>query len=452
MIIIAEKIVSGGDSLAKINGKAVFVPQLLPGEKAEIEIVESHKDYDRGKIIKILEKSPVRREPPCPYYGICGGCNLQIADDEAQKQIRLQILQDCFRRAMRLNEDSPEAEVVYNAKIISGESWGYRNRFQFHSGGLKRRAQESIVALDDCPIAVPEVRELLKGKKLPERYGRLHVFNGNIAEESDFSTHRCVSERDFHRHEENDDIQETSAIICGKTIHFDVRGFFQSNIGTFKKAIEAIKPIVASYTIGVKRSQNRSSADSANCTQHETSTSGAQNLSVANGELLDMYSGVGTFSALLGDLFTKTTLVEHNRKALRFADKNLTGIPHDVFAMTGEKWVHTQAAHKNYDAVIIDPPRSGIEKPVMNWLCGNAASPNSANTSSSASGKTSAHAKQRGNSPNVIFSVSCDPVTHARDAALLTAAGFKIKTLMMLDFYPQTSHIESFAVFESIRS
>ena len=394
MIIIAEKIVSGGDSLAKINGKAVFVPQLLPGEKAEIEIVESHKDYDRGKVIKILEKSSVRRDPPCPYYGICGGCNLQIADDEAQKQIRLQILQDCFRRAMRLNDDSPEAEVVYNANIICGDSWGYRNRFQFHSGGLKRRAQESIVALDDCPIAVAEVRELLKGKKLPERYGRLHVFNGNVAEESEFTT------RNSHVREENDDIQETSVDICGKTIHFDVRGFFQSNIGAFEKAIEVIRPIVESYKF------------------------------TANIELLDMYSGVGTFSALLGDLFTKTTLVEHNRKALRFADKNLGNIPHDVFAMTGEKWIRTQSAQKKYNVVIIDPPRSGIEKPVMAWLC----------------------AKQRGNTPDVIFSVSCDPVTHARDASLLTAAGYKLKTLMMLDFYPQTSHIESFAVFEAGRS
>ena len=406
MIIIAEKIISGGDSLAKNNGKAVFVPQLLPGEKAEIEIIESHKDYDRGKVIKILEKSPARREPPCPYYGICGGCNLQIADDEAQKQIRLQILQDCFRRAMRLNEDSPEAEVVYNAKTISGESWGYRNRFQFHSGGLKRRAQESIVALDDCPIAAPEVRELLKGKKLPERYGRLHVFNGNVAEESEFSSQNAAAARNgalvrnFHGRDENEDIQETSVDICGKTIYFDVRGFFQSNIGAFEKAIEAIRLIVESYK------------------------------SCANGELLDMYSGVGTFSALLGDLFTKTTLVEHNRKALRFADKNLGGIPHDVYAMSGEKWVRTPSARKKYDAVVIDPPRSGIEKSVMAWLCGMPPE----------------------NKPDVIFSVSCDPVTHARDAALLTAAGYKIKTLMMLDFYPQTSHIESFAVFESGRS
>ncbi len=414
MIIIAEKIVSGGDSLAKINGKAVFVPQLLPGEKAEIEIVESHKDYDRGKVIKILEKSPVRREPPCPYYGICGGCNLQIADDEAQKQIRIQILQDCFRRSLRLgaeNEDcSAAAEAVYNAGVIGGKSWGYRNRFQFHSGGLKRRAQESIVALDDCPIAAPEVRELLKGKKLPERYGRLHVFNGNVAEESEFSPQNAAAARNgalvrnLHGRVESEDVQETSVTICGKTLHFDVRGFFQSNIGAFEKAIEAIRPIVESYKFS------------------------------ADGELLDMYSGVGTFSALLGDLFTKTTLVEHNRKALRFADKNLGNIPHDVFAMTGEKWIRTQAAQKKYNAVIIDPPRSGIEKPVMNWLCGTS------------------HETAPANKPDVIFSVSCDPVTHARDAALLTAAGYKMKTLMMLDFYPQTSHIESFAVFESGRS
>ena len=427
MIIIAEKIVSGGDSLAKINGKAVFVPQLLPGEKAEIEIVESHKDYDRGKVIKILEKSPARREPPCPYYGICGGCNLQIADDEAQKQIRLQILQDCFRRALRLgaeNEDcSAAAKAVYKAEIISGESWGYRNRFQFHSGGLKRRAQESIVALDDCPIAAPEVRALLKEKKLPERYGRLHVFNGNVAEESDFSPQNAAAARNVA--EESEDVQETSVTICGKTIYFDVRGFFQSNISTFEKAIEAIRPIVESYTDGANCASHKFCADSVNCEQHA---------SCANGGLLDMYSGVGTFSALFGDLFTKTTLVEHNRKALRFAHKNLGGIPHDVFAMTGEKWIRTKTAQKKYSAVIIDPPRSGIEKPVMNWLCGTMP------------GNTPE------NKPDVIFSVSCDPVTHARDAALLTAAGYKMKTLMMLDFYPQTSHIESFAVFEAGRS
>ena len=405
MILKAEKIVSGGDSLAKIDGKAVFVPQLLPGEKAEIEITESHKDYDRGKVIKILERSPFRREPPCPYYGICGGCNMQIADDEYQKELRLDILKDCFRRALRLgadDESSEVAKVVYNADVVAGENWGYRNRFQFHSGGLKRRAQESIVALDDCLVAVPEVRELLKGKKLPEKYGRLHVFNENVAEDSDFSSRNGGSSQapNFHGRDENEDIQETSVDICGKTLHFDVRGFFQSNICAFEKAIEAIRPIVEAYKFN------------------------------ADSELLDMYSGVGTFSALFGDLFSKTTLVEHNKKALRFADKNLTDIPHDVYAMSGEKWIRTPSARKKYKAVIIDPPRSGIEKPVMGWLCG----------------------MPREKRPDVIFSVSCDPVTHARDAASLSAAGYKMKTLMMLDFYPQTSHIESFAVFESGRS
>ena len=84
---------------------------------------------------------------------------------------------------------------------------------------------------------------------------------------------------------------------------------------------------------------------------------------------------------------------------------------------------------KKYDAVIIDPPRSGIEKPVMAWLCG----------------------MMPENKADVIFSVSCDPVTHARDAASLVSSGYKMTTLMMLDFYPQTSHIESFAVFVNER-
>lgn len=395
--------------MAKIDGKAVFVPQLLPGEKAEIDITESHKDYDRGKVIRILKSSPHRRVPPCPYYGICGGCNMQIADDEYQKEVRLDILKDCFRRALRLtneeNDNSSLAQIVYGAQVISGENWGYRNRFQFHSGGLKRRAQESIVALDDCPVAVPEIRHLLKNKMLPEKYGRLHVFNGNVSQEDGLEA--SIPNR-FDKagrtSPNNEDIQEVSVDICGKKIFFDIRGFFQSNIGTFEKAVESIRPYIEKHAYAPSNGQ-------------------------AQTELLDMYSGVGTFSALFGDLFTKTTLVEHNKKALRLADKNLVGIQHDVYAMSGEKWVRTPAARKKYGAVIIDPPRSGIEKPVMSWLCG----------------------MPHGNKPDVVFSVSCDPVTHARDAASLTAAGYEMTTLMMLDFYPQTSHIESFAVFVNKR-
>lgn len=392
MTIIADKIVSGGDSLAKIDGKAVFVPQLLPGEKADIDITESHKDYDRGQVKKLIQLSPHRREPPCPYYGTCGGCNLQIADDDYQKELRLGILKDCFRRALRLGvEDvsSEAAKVLFHAELVAGESWGYRNRFQFHSGGLKKRAQDSIVALDDCLVAAPKVRALLIGKKLPANYGRIHVFDGIVADENAFDQEPVGM----------DASQETSVTLCGKKIYFDIRGFFQSNIEAFEKAIKAIKPIVESYS-GLA--------------------------SDANGGLLDMYAGVGTFSALLGGAFKKSTLVEHNKKALRFADKNLGSLPHDIYAMTGEKWVRSQAAKKKYDAVIIDPPRSGIEKAVMNWLC----------------------RPQLELRPRVIFSVSCDPVTHARDAAALIDSGYEMKSLKLLDFYPQTSHIESFALFE----
>lgn len=380
MTIIAEKIISGGDSLAKINGKAVFIPQLLPGEKADIEITESKKDYDRGRVVKILEASPFRREPPCPYYGTCGGCNLQIAQDEYQKEIRKGILKDSFIRAIRPAAGSDTLNAIENLQIICGKDWEYRNRFQFHSGGLMKKAQDSIIAVKDCPVAVPEIRTLLKEGRLPIKNGRLHVFNGHIA-------HEPAGNEGFSRSRDND-VQEISATICGKEIFFDIRGFFQSNTDALEKAALEIRPLISRYK---------------------------------GRELLDMYSGVGTFSTLFGEYFSRCTLVEHNRKALRTADRNLSGKAHDTFAMSGENWIKTKAAKKDYGVVLIDPPRSGIEKPVMKWLCDK--------------------------KPEAIFSISCDPVTHARDAALLLSAGYRLETLKLLDFYPQTSHIESFALF-----
>ena len=134
-----------------------------------------------------------------------------------------------------------------------------------------------------------------------------------------------------------------------------------------------------------------------------------------------MYAGCGTFSVFLADIFKEVTLVEHNRDALVFAEENLKGIKHQSFGLSGEKWVQT-AENKYFDAVVIDPPRSGMEKEVCKWLC-------------------------KSKIPQ-IRSVSCDPATHARDLSFLLKAGYELKKLYLLDFYPNTSHIESLAILE----
>ena len=179
--------------------------------------------------------------------------------------------------------------------------------------------------------------------------------------------------------------------LLGKKIDFDVQGFFQSNLEVLEKSIEKL-----------------------------TENLGGKNV-------LDMYSGCGTFSVFLADSFEKTTLVEHNRDAIVFAETNLVGKNHESYGESGEKWV-LQNAEKilsdngRFDAVVIDPPRSGMEKEVCKWLCKNRA--------------------------EKIRSVSCNPSTHARDATFLVKAGYRINKLYLLDFYPQTSHIESLAFFD----
>ena len=163
-----------------------------------------------------------------------------------------------------------------------------------------------------------------------------------------------------------------------------MRGFFQSNLQVLSKSIEKVTDFLSGENV------------------------------------LDMYAGCGTFSVFLKDKFEKITLVEHNRDALLFAEQNLSGKNHISFGLSGEKWAQEQK-NSNFDAVVIDPPRSGIEKGVMEFL-------------------------KKSEIP-VIRSVSCDPATHARDAKQLTESGRTLEKLFLLDFYPQTSHIESLAWF-----
>jgi 23S rRNA (uracil1939-C5)-methyltransferase len=135
--------------------------------------------------------------------------------------------------------------------------------------------------------------------------------------------------------------------------------------------------------------------------------------------VLDMYGGAGTLSSLCAEKAKHVTLVEHNRDAVVYAEKNLASLPHSSWGLSGSQWIKT-AVQKKFEAVIIDPPRSGMEKDVREYL---------------------AHS-----SIPIILSLSCDPVTQARDCAVLVKNGYTIEKLYALDYYPQTSHIESLAI------
>ncbi len=406
--VTAEKMVFGGDCMAKINGKNVFFPYAIPGEKLLIKITKNLRDYNLAKIVKIIEPSPDRTEPFCPLYTQCGGCNMQHIKIDRQRQLRSQMLRECFERA---GVNCPEIVV------ISGKERAYRSRVQLTDGSFNRRDSNSTVELKNCPVATDAINHYLEQtSQFTRPRGRVHFFgderlvecsgpfpNLAIADEAknDLWQQKVTGKKSKVKNRVKQRFAGTTSsgqnlckinLLNRHTVQFDVKGFFQSNIEVLEKTIEQIVT------------------------------------NIGGNNVLDMYSGCGTLSVFLADLFKKTVMVEHNRDALVNAELNLQGKPHETYGVSGAKFVEQNAAqilkHDGpFDAVVIDPPRSGMEKEVCRWLCDN---------------KTP-----------ILKSLSCDPATHARDAAMLIKSGYTMTKLFLLDFYPQTSHIESLAFFES---
>ncbi len=404
--LVAEKMVLGGNCLAKVKGKTVFVPYAVPGETLEVEITKSFRDYDLAKIVRIVEPSPHRVQPFCPLYGRCGGCNMQHIDSDCQRHLRAGMLRDCFER---------EGIQPPDIQIISGKEKGYRARLQLTDGGFNERESNRVVSLASCPVATDVINAYLARVEQKDRpRGRVHLFGDErvlnaplfdrvmLAEEKSPVKigQRTMDEKlkkklkHYVKPRFAGTVADTSNIcqisLFGKKIQFDLQGFFQSNLEVLEKTIGTL-----TTNLGGKR-------------------------------VLDMYAGAGVFSVFLADLFEQVTLVEHNRDALVQAEINLAGKKHQSYGVSGAKWVRENAAQilareGAFDAVVIDPPRSGMEKEVCDWLCQHKV--------------------------GQIRSVSCDAATHARDAAKLMHAGYSLEKLYLLDFYPQTAHIESLAFF-----
>ena len=384
MRVTAEKMAAGGRCIARIDGKAVFVSGMLPGEVADISLVARHKDFDEGCIVNLLETSPYRVQPACPQARLCGGCSLMIASHEGQRKFKKEILRDLLAR-FHCKYDSIIEE-------ISSSPLEYRSRFQFHKSGegdvgFCAKASGAVVPLADCPVAVREVRSLLKDGSLKKRASRVakdrfNVFSygGKTLIEGEGSSEFCL---DF----------------CCKSVVFDIRSFFQSNVGAFEKTARLIVQSLAGR--GGK----------------------------GGASFLDLYAGCGVFSLLALDAFDDLYLIEENRASCVAARANLgynvaEGAQKKrmrVFEMRDSEWVKTREALRAFDAAVIDPPRGGIGKKAMQWLL------------QSKIGR--------------IAYLSCNAPSLARDAALLVAGGWSLDRIVLCDFYPQTPHIEALGFF-----
>src|SRR5690349_14568837 len=122
--VTIEKLVYGGEGLAHADGETIFVPFVLQGEEAEVEVTERKKKLVRGRVARIVNSSPARITPRCPHFGVCGGCDYQHASYEEQLRIKESILRETLRRIGRVEWDGPIA-------IHKSPPWEYRNRAQW---------------------------------------------------------------------------------------------------------------------------------------------------------------------------------------------------------------------------------------------------------------------------------------------------------------------------------
>lgn len=373
-----EKMVYGGYGLARTDNGVLFIEQVLPGETVAAEIIEKKGGVPIARLQKLLKQSRHRRQPPCEYYDICGGCDWQHIAYPQQLAYKHAVFIDCLTRIGKIRT-IPEIEIV------SSPEWEYRiraqlkiNRDEKSLGFYKKKTNETI-QIKKCPLLDKPMNGLLKDQKkivsvLPQHLKQIKVVTGS---DGSIASHPVI--RDRTQSETEIQVGRAKFLVTG-------RSFFQGN----RFLLEKLGTWVKQY--------------------------------VSGNSFIDMYGGVGFFSVLLADNFSKGLLVDSSKELTSMAQKNLSlnSLSHiTTKTLSGESFLKDNCKNvPSPDCLIVDPPRPGLSRQVREGI----------------------HKLK----PASIAYISCNPSTQARDVGfLINKCGYKIEKAALFDLYPQTHHIET---------
>jgi 23S rRNA (uracil1939-C5)-methyltransferase len=394
----------GGDCLGRLpDGRVVFVPFGIPGERVAVELIEDNKSFARGKLVKVLEPSPERIEPRCKHFGRCGGCHYQHMAYEAQLSHKASILSDQLTRIGKL-VGLPSTQI-----IPSPNQFHYRNNLRFHVDeagklGFLAPQSERIIPVTECHL--PE-------KAIGEVWPTLEMESESGIDQIEL---RCGAE---------DDVLITLEGPAETPPEFETEaGLSAVYTGPGGRVILAGEDTLT------MRVQDRSFQVSGDAFfQVNTPQAAAMiettrnNLSLNKSTtLLDLYCGVGLFSAFFASDVKEIIGVELSPGACLDFATNLDEFDNVSLYVGAVERVLPRLEVKP-DVVIIDPPRAGLHPKALEALLA---------------------AK-----PAQIAYISCDPATLARDLGKLIENGYDLEKVFLLDLFPQTFHIESM-VFLSI--
>ena len=410
-----ESVAFKGYGVTRIRGKVVFVPYTVSGDKAWIEVVKEKKEYSMGRVVEMIEPSPWRVAPPCPYFGSCGGCQWQHIDYSAQGELKKEILRDTLQRLGGLKE-IPSIRIM-----LSPKPYDYRIRIQLKvrgkAIGYYQERSHKIVEIDRCPISHPLINQIIQG--LREELAallRMEETEINVSPEEGrgvilFHLHSC-DQRTEHFIKK---FLQSHPVLCGIAL-------------SRKGGFNFFGDPALNFTIPLRQGGEKTNLElrispgsffQVHPDQNQALIQTVLQFSEVNkgDRVVDLYAGVGNLTLPLATGARGGVGIEENRMAVEDARFNAerNGITNCEFIQGRVEDVLKHWEREKPDLAVLDPPRTGcktILDQLVRWK------------------------------PKKIIYVSCEPTTFSRDLRVLSEGGYSLTRLSLIDMFPQTYHME----------
>jgi len=380
LTISPTELVAGGAALARADGFPIFAAGVFPGDVARVQLFEVKKGFARADLVELVKPSPWRRAAPCPVAGECGGCDWTALRLDKQLEAKRRILTESLRRIGKI---ASHPDITLHPSPLN-----YRLRSRLHRDGdavgfYAQRSNRVVPLPPECEVVGVETARALGTPASPPA----DVAASRAATLPRRDAARSAAETAaLHELWELDGtlVEDAELTIDGYLLSTDA--FFQVN----RHLLRTMLRLVAAHAARVRTKRTA----------------------------VDLYAGVGFFSAPLARMFERVIAVEGSPASARYARKNLPANAEVVEAPVERYAAKLPPA----DFVFLDPPRAGTRQEVIRSIAE----------------RTS----------EMIAYLSCDPVTFSRDASRLIASGWRLSTLDLLDLFPNTHHVETLSSFE----
>lgn len=396
----------GGAALGRHEGRVIFVPYAIPGERVRVEIVEARARWAQARLLEVLRPSPWRVQAACPYFGPdqCGGCHFQHIAYQTQLELKQQVVIDQLGRIGQL------AGIDVQPAIGAAEPWNYRNHVQFgvtDNGRLAFQCAngQDLIPVDQCLIIDPLLEELWGALDVEwPQLRRLTLRCGSVTGDQ-MAIFELEQYEDF-------DIEVDFPVSC------------LIRLADGESVVLMGDPYLAEHVAGRDYRVSAGSIFQVNTAAAEGLVELVCEYLAPTGDetLLDLYCGVGLFGLALAERVGRVIGVEARLNSAADWRYNAREMAH-VELMEGdvETVLPTIEGPLAAGLVILNPPRAGAGEKIAAEIARLA--------------------------PRRVVYVSCDPATLARDARLLVDAGYRLEHVQPVDAFPQTYHIESVALF-----